>query len=166
MSRIVEDMQLASELEASATKQGQKLFDRLGGRATLEHVHKLFYDRIYAHPWIGQFFHGINQNQIESQQTDFMTTLFGGPKNYGGRMPIDAHEHIRITNDLFDLRQRLLKEALDSANIPESLQIDWLRIDGAFRRVLIKPLVSDCKKRYATDRILDFPNPADTGIAS
>jgi hemoglobin len=31
------------------------LFDLIGGRYTLDKVHKVFYDKIYAHPWIGKF---------------------------------------------------------------------------------------------------------------
>ncbi|TWW08433.1 hypothetical protein E3A20_24390, partial [Planctomyces bekefii] len=116
-------------------------------------------DKLYADPWLGQFFRTIDQKHIEAQQTDFMVMLFGGPKNYGGRMPIDAHEHIMITEELFAVRQLMLKDSLIEARVPEKEMADWLRVDGAFKKVLLKASPQDCKKRFKMDEILDFPNP-------
>ena len=31
------------------------LFAEIGGRAVLEKVHKVFYDELYAHPWLKNF---------------------------------------------------------------------------------------------------------------
>ncbi len=157
MSRILEDMAIASEI-AVKTKGGIKLFERLGGRSSIERVHKIFYDKIYVHPWMKLYFEGINQAHIESQQTDFMTMLFGGPKDYSGRMPIDAHEHIFITEELFEVRQGLLIEALKEAGIPQKEQEDWLAIDGAFKKVLLKEKPEDCKPKYFDQGILLFKN--------
>jgi truncated hemoglobin YjbI len=163
---MVEDTLLATELEASATLSGKKLIERIGGRATVERVHKIFYDKLYADAWMGQFFAGIDQKHIESQQTDFIVMLFGGPKNYSGRMPIDAHEHIMIGEDLFAARSELLRQSLQEAGVGAAESDDWLRIDMAFKKVLIKKSTSECKKRFFTDQILDFPNPKKFDRAS
>jgi len=32
----------------------QSLFDAIGGIEVMEHVHTVFYDKVYAHPWLGQ----------------------------------------------------------------------------------------------------------------
>ncbi len=166
MSKMLEDTNLAAELEASSVRSGQKLFDRIGGRPTLEAVHKRFYDKIFAHAWIGQFFQGIDQKHIESQQTDFIAMLFGGPKSYSGRMPVDAHEHIMIDEEIFALRTELLLESLTESGIGPAEIEDWLRIDGAFKKVLIKKSLSECKKRYFSDSILEVPNPNNNKRAS
>ena len=159
MSRMLEDTSLATELEASAYRGGKKLIDRIGSRTTIERVHKIFYDKIYADPWLGRFFAAIDQKHIEGQQTDFIAMLFGGPKAYSGRMPIDAHEHIMIGEDLFSARSELLRQSLSEAGIGPAEIEDWLRIDMAFKKVLVKKSSADCKKRFFTDEILDFPNP-------
>jgi len=166
MSRMLEDATLANELEASASQGGRKLIDRIGGRATLDKVHKIFYDKLFADPWLGRFFAGTDQKHIESQQSDFISMLFGGPKSYSGRMPIDAHEHIMISEELFAARSELLRQSLVEAGVGASDSEDWLRIDMAFKKVLIKKSYADCKKRYFTDEILDFPNPAPMGRVS
>lgn len=158
MSKMLEDMRLAAEI-AQTGSSGKKLSERLGGRPTLARVHRIFYDKIFSHPWIGKFFSGIGQQHLEDQQTDFMLMLFGGEKSYHGRMPIDAHMHIMITEELFALRTRLLQDSLNEAGIAQTEQDDWLRIDAAFKKVLIKKSIKDCKKRFHTDEIIDHLPP-------
>lgn len=135
------------------------LFEQLGGRETLERVHKRFYDKLYDHPWLGQFFKGIIRTTIENQQTDFMTSAMGGPEVYFGRLPIPAHSHMNITPELFDLRHSLLKESLEEEAIPFELAQRWLKIDAAFKTGLVKKSLSDCKRRFNTDEILDYEDP-------
>ncbi|MCA9002534.1 MAG: group 1 truncated hemoglobin, partial [Planctomycetes bacterium] len=96
------------------------LFDRLGGRATLERVHKVFYDKVYADPWLGQYFDGVVQKHIEDAQTDFMCMCMKGGEVFTGRMPKLAHMHIAIDGELFDLRHRLLVESLDECAVTGS----------------------------------------------
>lgn len=135
------------------------LFEKLGGRPTLEKVHKIFYDKIYAHPWIGQFFKDINQKHIEDQQTDFMTETFGGPTVYFGKLPYVAHRHMYITEELITLRAELLKESLIEAQVPEDLMLSWLKIDGAFKMGIMKDSLEDCEKRYQSEDIIVIENP-------
>ena len=54
-------------------------FERIGGRPIISRVTKIFYDKVYADPWIGKYFAEIPQEHIENQQTDFMQGAFRGP---------------------------------------------------------------------------------------
>jgi hemoglobin len=135
------------------------LYDLIGGRPTLDKVHKIFYDKIYADPWIGQYFQGIQQEIIEIQQSDFMAQAMGGPALYLGKLPVPTHRHMYITEELFDLRTHLLKEAFVEAGVSEQHQLLWLKIDQAFKRGIVKKDVSDCTLRFNTDEIIIIPNP-------
>lgn len=132
--------------------------DELGGIKVLEKVHKLFYDKMYAHPWMGKFFKDINQEGIEKQQTDFMAQSFGGPTNYVGRMVKPAHKHMYITDEMIDIRQTLLEESLIEAGVSPEHRAKWLKIDGSFRSAIVKK-VEECEKRFFTDELLIFENP-------
>ena len=154
MKEYIADLGIASQLE-QASSRGQKLFERLGGRPTLDRVHKIFYEKLYAHSWIGKYFEGINRELITNQQSDFMGMLFGGPKIFSGRMPIDAHMHMMITAELFEVRHGLLRESLAESKINEPEFSEWLAVDAAFKRILIKKSVDDCKKRFNTDDIVN-----------
>ena len=85
--------------------------------------------------------------------------LFGGPKVYGGRMPIDAHEHMYITEEIFEVRHELLLQSLKEAGIEEPEIEAWLAFDNAFKKVIVKQSPEQCNKRYTTDEILNFPKP-------
>lgn len=134
-------------------------FNALGGLEMLRKINKIFYDKVYAHPWIGQFFKEIKQETIESQQTDFMAQAMGGPQNYNGKLVLQAHKHMFITEDLFEVREQLLQEAFKEANASPELQARWNKIDNAFKKALIKNKITDCEVRFKTDEILAFPNP-------
>jgi truncated hemoglobin YjbI len=133
--------------------------DELGGRSVLEKVHKIFYDKLYIHPWMGKFFVDIKQDVIEKQQTDFMVQNFGGPSDYVGKLVVPAHKHMYITDELFNLRQKVLEESLVEAGVSADLRVKWLKIDAAFRAGIVKNKIEDCQKRFFTDEILVVDNP-------
>ena len=133
------------------------LYNRLGGKDTFIKVHKIFYDKAFADPWLRKFFTDKPQHILESQQTDFMVQLMGGPKVYGGKTPKSAHQHMLITEELFDLRAEILSDALREAGIADDLRLEWLAADAALKKSLVKQSVSECKVSYATQPILDFP---------
>jgi len=162
---FTKDMNLARQIQASSAK-GEKLYNRIGGRPMLDRVMKVFYDKLYAHPWLGQFFSHVPQKHIEEQQSDFLSLLMGGPRTYGGRMPIDAHMHMMITEEIFALRHELLKESLQEVGLGEQEISDWLDLDLAFKKVLIKDSVEQCKRRFNSDEIVDIAKPSGLPKAS
>jgi len=119
-------------------------------------VNEKFYELVYDHPWLSKFFQHTDQEFITKQQTDFVTGALGGPKNYSGRLVKDAHTHILVTDELFELRKSLLVKAMEEVNAPQELREAWLKIDDAFKATILKKSVSDCEKRFFTDEILDF----------
>ncbi|MBI4390159.1 MAG: group 1 truncated hemoglobin [Nitrospinae bacterium] len=140
-------------------QEDTSLFEQLGGRPALERVHKIFYDKLYAHPWLKQFFREIDQKTIENQQTDFMTSNMGGGKIYSGQLPINAHKHLFVTQEMFDLRHQLLRESIQEAGVPGELMERWLRIDKAFEKSITKTDPVQCQKRFFTDEIVIVPKP-------
>jgi len=137
----------------------QSLFERLGGKPTLEKVHRLFYDKVYAHPWLSQFFAHRTRGPIETQQTDFMIQLMGGPKCYAGQAPHVVHQYMLITEELFDLRTQLLSDAIKLAGVTDDLRKEWLDMNEMFKKIMIKKSRDECTLQYAHQEILDFPKP-------
>ncbi len=138
------------------------LYNAVGGHSTLMKVHKIFYDKVYAHHWLKQFFEGHNQAAIEARQTLFMAEKMGGPE-YIGKPLKQAHENMYITEELATLRHQLLTEALQEARIDNALSERWLRIDSAFMQQTIKPSMAAFYKNYKftyKPRII-IPKPAE-----
>lgn len=134
-------------------REDVSLYEQVGGIAVLRRVTKVFYDKVYDHPWLSQFFATIDKDHIASQQAEFMQGALGGPKIYCGRKPTDAHPHIHITDESFDLRQELLRQSLVEVGIDAPIAARWLALDEAFRSRLVKSR-GECHKRFPSDTII------------
>lgn len=134
------------------------LFDEIGSRQIIEKIHKKFYDDLYDHPVLSKFFEDIPQEIIEKQQTDFMIGSMGGPKTYRGKHPVKSHLNMYITDELFDLRHRMLEKAI--REVGTSLKDDsiekWLKIDYAFKSAIVKKSIDECERLFKTQEILAF----------
>jgi len=134
-------------------------FEMMGGRKSLILINKIFYDKVYKHPWLKLYFQEIPQQHIEDQQVDFMQKVLGGENLYVGKAPPAAHMHIYINEEIFQVRKQLLVEAFHEAQAKQEMIDKWLTLDDSFKRVIFKDSAAQCKRRFTTDPILDFPNP-------
>jgi hemoglobin len=125
----------------------ESLYDQVGGKATLDKVHKIFYDKVYAHPWLKQFFEGHAQEAIEGRQTSFMGEKMGGPP-YLGKPIGQVHENMYITPELVAVRHELLRESLEEAGVEAALCKRWLRIDTAFMKSITKDSLESFYRDY------------------
>ena len=122
-------------------------------------MHRVFYDKLYEHPWLKGFFEGIDQKVIEDQQTDFMTSNMGGGKVYSGGFQKNVHRHMFIPNELFDIRGKVLRESLQECGVSKELIKRWIKIDDAFRHSIVKSDISQYEKRCKTDEFVNIPKP-------
>lgn len=136
-------------------------FEEMGGRASLVRINKVFYDKVYQHTWLKQYFLTIPQQHIEDQQVDFMQKVLGGENLYVGKAPPIAHQHMFIPNELFDVRKQLLCEAFEEVGAHPKLVKKWLALDESFRRILVKSSPSQCQPRFKSDVILNFDKPKE-----
>ena len=134
-------------------------FEQMGGRQSLVDICKLFYDKVYADTWLKLYFEHIPQDHIERQQVDFMQRVLGGDNIYAGKTPPNAPPHMFISNELFDLRQKILADTFKELGSDERLREKWLTIDETFRKSIVKDSPDQCHKRFKTDDILNFPKP-------
>lgn len=125
----------------------------------VQRVNEEFYDLIYEDEWLKFVFEATDINVIKSQQTDFIVGALGGPRRYCGRSPKDAHPHIFIQEDMWQLREYYLKKAFNKVDVPEWLRDKWLKIDMAFKAAILKNSPDECVGRYKTDPIINIPNP-------
>jgi hemoglobin len=139
----------------------QTLYQAIGGLPTLQKTHKIFYDKIYAHDWLRQFFAGHDQKTIEDRQTSFMTEKMGGPAPYLGKEIKMVHEAMYISRELFDIRHILLEESLKEAGVEKELRERWLRIDSAFMQQIIKDSIESMYNNdWKYKKPIIIPKPA------
>ncbi len=136
-------------------------FEQIGGYPCLQRVHNLLYRKLFIHPWLKGYFVHTKRTVVESQQTDFWASLMGGPKIYGGRRPRDAHVHMFISSEVFDIRHALLVEALVEAQVAPKLRKKWLTLDAQFERAIVNKSPDECHGRYRGEAVIIVPRPAD-----
>jgi len=134
-------------------------FNRIGGRDSLIAINKVFYDKVYKHPWLKQYFEKVPQQHIEDQQVDFMQKVLGGENVYVGKAPPVTHKHMFIPDELFDVRKKLLIDSFNELNTHPELVDKWLNLDESFRRIIVNNSPTECTPRFTTDPILNFDKP-------
>lgn len=113
-----------------------------------------FYEQVYKDEWFKQVFRTVTQEVITSQQTDFIIQVFGGPANYCGRMPGDAHPHIYVDEQMWELREKYLMNAFEKNNAPTAIREKWLKIDNSFKNKILKKSYDDVTPRFTTDELI------------
>ena len=135
-------------------------YEEIGGMDTVGKVHSLLYERLLSHSWLKQFFDGFERWHLEIQQNEFMADLFGRtPRNYAGRAPMRAHQHMFISEEIFMIRHSLLQESISAAGLSDEIAKRWLEYDLSMKPALVKETVDDCEGRFPTEEIVICPKP-------
>ena len=63
----------------------------------------LFYQRVLVDPALAPLFGGIDIAHLHAHQRLFLLHILGGPDRYSTRDIKEAHQHLALTDPLFDL---------------------------------------------------------------
>jgi hemoglobin len=137
----------AAPTSPTDTGMPENLLERIGGREVLERVHRRFYRDLFDDKWLGRFFWGKDLETLVTKQTDFMYACLGGPNHYRGETPAIAHMHMFVTDEIFDVRQAILRKAIEAEGLSSEVADAWLRADGVFRPGIAKHSVDECVMR-------------------
>ena len=116
------------------------LYERLGAEPALNAAVGLFYDKVLADPSLKPFFDGMDMPALVRKQTAFMTLAFGGPAQYAGQNPRDAHRNLvkRGLSDVhFDAVARHLSDTLKELHVPHELIAECLGLVGSLRNEVL-----------------------------
>jgi len=138
------DRREATRIEQDEDSYDARLLSEIGGIDVVTNVHQRLYEVLFEHPWLGKFFLGKHQHVLVEKQTQFMVGAFGGPNNYMGDTPAFVHMHMYITDEMAELRQSILREAILAEGLDSSIADRWLKVDDAFRASIVKKSVDDC----------------------
>jgi hemoglobin-like flavoprotein len=120
------------------------LLAEIGGEEGVYRVHERFYEVMFNHPWLGQFFFGKSEEVLIRKQTQFMVAAFNGPNRYTGDTPAFVHMHMFITDEMADLREHILRQAILDEGLPASVADRWLKVDQSFRPAIVKKSIDEC----------------------
>jgi hemoglobin len=115
------------------------LYERLGGRETLEPAVDLFYRRLLDDWEVAGYFAGVDVERLVAHQKAFLTSVLGGPSMFSGRHLREAHAHLGITDRVYDVvLEHLLAALRDLGAAPELTVEVFARLEG-FRGDVVAP---------------------------
>ena len=136
------------------------MLEAVGGREAVERVHRRFYDTIFEDAWLGRFFFGKSEDALVKKQTDFMVACFGGINDYRGEPPGIAHMHMLITDEMLDLRETMLRDAILAEGLSPEIADRWIAVDATFRSAIVKRDAGQCITRCMGQVPIVVPKPA------
>ena len=128
----------------------------------LHAIARAFYDKVYAHPWIGRFFQGVDQARQELKLVRFFHLSWHDPvfAQIQGQYLKEEHAHMYITPALFDLRQELFAAAMRELGHDEALVRAFLAFNESWRPYVVKGSVAECTDELTGRGIVEVPPPA------
>ena len=101
------------------------LFNRIGGKDSVQAAVDLMYEKILLDPLLEPFFVGLSMAHLRRSQAAFMVMAFGGPHQYSGADLTKAHAGLVKEKNLSDVHFNSvaghLKAALEELKVPPAL---------------------------------------------
>ena len=114
--------QQASGMDSDETT----LYERLGGRDSIEAVVSQFYEYAMADDLINHYFEDTDMQHQIIHQTQFISSVTGGPVEYSGEDMRAAHAGMGIPKEEFDAIAGHLDTAFKEFEVPKKDREDVL----------------------------------------
>ncbi|MDF5712074.1 MAG: group 1 truncated hemoglobin [Nostoc sp. S4] len=88
------------------------LYDKLGGKPTVEKIVDDLHKRILADNTLNHFFANTDMAKQRAHQIAFFSLIFEGPKEYTGRPMDKTHTGMNLQQQHFDAIAKHLSEAM------------------------------------------------------
>ena len=117
-----------------------RLYDKIGGSATINKLVEIFYDRVLADPRLGPFFPQTDMATLRARQAMFVSMLVGGSRSFNGRDLTTAHAGARAQglNDAhFDALLEHFAESLQQLDVAEDYTREILALLEGTRNAVL-----------------------------
>lgn len=95
------------------------LYERLGGRTSIEAIVDEFYARVRSDERVNDVFEDTDMAALRAHQTQFISALAGGPAEYDGEDLSEAHAHLDVDGRDFRIVVDHLDDALVEFDVSE-----------------------------------------------
>jgi hemoglobin len=113
------------------------LYDRLGGQDAIAAVVDRFYDRVLEDDRVAHYFDDVDMQKQRAHQTQFISSVTGGPVEYAGAEMAAAHEGMGITPSEFDAIATHLDETLASFDVDDADRQAVLEEVASYREAIV-----------------------------
>ena len=132
---------------------GDTLYEKLGGEAKLRQIIDAFIDRVFDDTMIGFFFRNANKGRIKEMEFQLIARFLGADVEYQGRPLDEVHAKHPIMGGQFARRRQILKETLESFDVPAFIIDAWLEHTDSLRPLITPEADSACDPVAARQRV-------------
>jgi hemoglobin len=118
-------------------KQGQTLFQRIGGKEAVNATVDKFYLKVLADDRVKHFFDGVDMKKQTQHQKVFLTYAFGGLPNYPGKSMRSAHQKMVDDKGLTDVHYENLGLTLTELGVSNDLIAEVVVIGESTRNDIL-----------------------------
>jgi len=95
----------------------ESLYDKYGGFSTVSKVVHEFYRRVLENDLLAPYFKNADMQSLMDHQTQFFSTLMGGPVTYTGEELDKMHKRLNIDEQAFAEVLDVLEEVLEDSGV-------------------------------------------------
>lgn len=113
------------------------LYERLGGEESIATVVDRFYEHVLADDELVEYFEDVDMQAQRAHQTQFLSSVAGGPVEYTGEGMREAHEHLDITQDDFNAIADYLDSTLAEFDVDDEDRAAVLEAIGQYEDAIV-----------------------------
>ncbi|MDS0476084.1 group 1 truncated hemoglobin [Natrinema sp. 1APR25-10V2] len=113
------------------------LYERLGGEDAIAAVVDEFYDRVMADEQVAGYFDDVDMEKQRAHQTQFISSVAGGPVEYSGEEMAAAHASMGITPSDFQAIATHLDDALAEFDVADDDREAVLEAIASYRSDIV-----------------------------
>jgi hemoglobin len=138
IQRAIATLVLVSQLAlAGCATEPSSLYERLGGRASIDAMVTDAIGNISADTRINQRFHDLDAAKLGENLVDLVCERTGGPCIYTGKDMSAAHEGMQISDAEFDALVEDMVKSMDKFKIPNREKTEVLALLGKMKNAIV-----------------------------
>jgi hemoglobin len=129
------------------------LYEELGGEAKLRQIIDTFIDKVFEDRMIGFFFRAADKRRIKELEFQLSARFLGAAIEYRGRPLDEVHAKHPIMGGQFARRLQILRETLESFDVPQHIRDAWIAHSEDLRPLITRDAGSDCDPILAREKV-------------
>ena len=106
------------------------MYDKYGGFETVSKIVHGLYEKIAASEILQPYFENTDMQRLMNHQTQFFSSIMGGPVTYESNQLEKIHQRLNITDDAFAEVAELLEEVFEDFGVEENDIATLMKIVG------------------------------------
>jgi hemoglobin len=131
---------------AAAAQAQQTLYEQMGGEPKMRAIAEEFTRVLLADDRTNFTFAETDTKEFTQLFFEQLSEVTGGPVKYTGRSMRESHDHLNITNAMFNALVEDLYIAFERNDVPYRLQNKVMAIFAPMQRDIVKPGAADAAK--------------------